>query len=293
MRKADAFAGCHPLVNFLYFALVLGFSMALLHPVTLLISLTAAAAYAVRLRGAVAVRFGLRYMLPAAIAAMLVNPIFNHRGVTILAYLPSGNPLTLESILYGLAAAILVAAVLLWFLCWNAVLTSDKFIWLFGRIIPSLSLVLALVLRFVPRFRVQLEAVRQARHGVGRDAADGKGRERVRHAAALLSALLGWSMENALETANSMRSRGYGLAGRTAYTVYRFTARDGYAAVWLCFCGLYCFVGALAGGMDWQYVPLLRGGPVTGLSVSFFAVYALLCATPLLMQIREGRVWRA
>ena len=43
----------------------------------------------------------LRVALPVLLLAALVNPAFNHAGVTILIYLPSGNPLTLESILYG------------------------------------------------------------------------------------------------------------------------------------------------------------------------------------------------
>ncbi len=44
-----------------------------------------------------------------------MNLAFNHEGATILAYLPSGNPLTLESIAYGFAAAAMLAAVVLWF----------------------------------------------------------------------------------------------------------------------------------------------------------------------------------
>ena len=36
----DTFSDCHPAVNFAYFALVLAFSMTLMHPVCLLISLT-------------------------------------------------------------------------------------------------------------------------------------------------------------------------------------------------------------------------------------------------------------
>jgi energy-coupling factor transport system permease protein len=49
---------------------------------------------------------------------------------------PLRNPLTLESIFYGLAAAVMLAAVVLWFGCYNEVMTSDKFIYLFGRVIP-------------------------------------------------------------------------------------------------------------------------------------------------------------
>ena len=92
----------------------------------------------------------------------------------ILAYLPSGNPLTLESMLYGLASAALLSATLLWFTCYNAVMTSDKFIYLFGRVIPALSLVLSMTMRFVPRFRTQLHTVAQAQKYMGRDTENGK-----------------------------------------------------------------------------------------------------------------------
>ena len=44
MRKQDAFSGYHPAVNFLYYAMVLLFSMCLMHPAYLLISLTGALA---------------------------------------------------------------------------------------------------------------------------------------------------------------------------------------------------------------------------------------------------------
>ena len=93
------------------------------------------------------------------VVAALVNPAFNHEGATILTYLPSGNPLTLESILYGAAAAAMLAAVVTWFSCYTAVMTSDKFVYLFGRIIPALSLVLSMTLRFVPKFQAQLQVV--------------------------------------------------------------------------------------------------------------------------------------
>lgn len=33
-------------------------------------------------------------MLPLLVITALINPAFSHQAVTILAYLPSGNPLT-------------------------------------------------------------------------------------------------------------------------------------------------------------------------------------------------------
>ena len=47
----DTFSDCHPAVNFLYFALVLAFSMTLMHPACLLISLAGACCYVTRLCG--------------------------------------------------------------------------------------------------------------------------------------------------------------------------------------------------------------------------------------------------
>ena len=50
MRNKDAFSGYHPVINFLYYALVLLFSMCLMHPVYLAVSLTGALAYDIHLR---------------------------------------------------------------------------------------------------------------------------------------------------------------------------------------------------------------------------------------------------
>ena len=130
MKHRDAFDRCHPAINFLYFALVLVFTMVFLHPVSLGISLGTALAYAVRLKGGQAMKGGMKILVPMMLLAAILNPAFNHEGVTILTYLPSGNPLTLESILRGLAAAVMLAAGITWFQCYSAVLTSDKFVYL-------------------------------------------------------------------------------------------------------------------------------------------------------------------
>ena len=243
----DAFSRYHPLVNFLFFALVLAYSMVLMHPVCLAVSLTGALVYAGELGGRRALAGHLKFALPVLLLAAIVNPAFNHAGVTILTYLPSGNPLTLESILYGLAAGAMLCAVVLWFVCFNAVITSDKFVYLFGRVIPALSLVLSMTLRFVPLFRRQLEVVRQAQFCIGRDASCGSVWQRVRRAVTIFSIMVTWALENAIETADSMKSRGYGLRGRTAFSIYRMEARDRYALAWLGFCGLYLLCGCHEG----------------------------------------------
>jgi len=112
MQNRDAFAGYHPFINFLYFSLVLIFTMFFLHPVCLVVSLLSAVTYSVYLGGRKAVRFSLRFILPMMLLAAVINPAFNHEGATILAYLPSDNPLTFESIFYGFAAAVMLGSLL-------------------------------------------------------------------------------------------------------------------------------------------------------------------------------------
>ena len=137
MNRRDAFSDCHPAVNFLYYALVLVLSMSLMQPVCLAISLLCASWYLLRLQGWDALWQKLRWLLPVMALAAVMNPAFTHQGMTILTYLPSGNPLTLESMLYGVAAAVMLASVVLWFSSYNEVMTSDKFVYLFGRVIPA------------------------------------------------------------------------------------------------------------------------------------------------------------
>lgn len=266
--------------------------MFFMHPASLLISLCGAVVYSLYLNGRKALRFQLMFMLPMLLMAAFVNPAFQHEGATILTYLPSGNPLTLESIVYGLAAAVMLVSVVIWFSCYNAVMTSDKFVYLFGRVIPALSLVLSMTLRFVPKFKAQLAVVSDAQRCIGRDVANGTVLQRVKNAITIMSIMITWALENAIETADSMKSRGYGLPGRTAFSIYRFDERDRMALLWLGFCGLYILAGWAAGGLFWSYYPVLRGVAPGAFPVSFQLVYLGLCFTPVIIDVYEDIKWR-
>ncbi|MBQ1501098.1 MAG: energy-coupling factor transporter transmembrane protein EcfT [Firmicutes bacterium] len=291
MIGKDAFSAYHPLVNMTWFLAVMVFSMIFMHPICLAVSLICSFAYMIKLNGRRGVRFILVFMLPLLLLTVVLNPAFNHKGATIITYLPSGNPLTLESIVFGIAAAVMLIALICWFACYNAVMTSDKFIYLFGRVIPGLSLVLSMTLRFVPRFKAQLKAISAARTSLEGDLTKGSLLKRARRGMTLLSALLTWALENAVDTADSMRARGYGLPGRTAFSIYRFDGRDGAAMAFILCCIGYIIAGAATGQFAYSYYPLLQFAEVNAYSVSVFAVYAALALLPLMIDIREDRKW--
>ena len=200
MNHNDAFSRCHPLVNFLYFALVLLGAMVLRHPVCQVLSLIGAIACFCCLGGEKPGGFRLWYALALVVLTAAVNPAFSHEGRTILRYLPSGNPLTLESVLYGLGAGLTLCTALIWFSDYTRVMTSDKFVYLFGRIVPALSLVLSMTLRFVPRFSAQARRVSRAQAAVGNDMHAGSPVHRVRCALMVFSILVTWSLERTRST---------------------------------------------------------------------------------------------
>lgn len=289
----DAFSGYHPGVNFLYFGFVFGFSMVFMHPVCLLISLTCALIYSIELKGNKAIRFNFLFLLPIMVITAFINPVFNHEGATIITYLPTGNPLTLESILYGLAASTMLGTIFTWFTCYNEIMTSDKFVYIFGRIIPSLSLILSMALRFVPKFKVQIEVVSEAQRSIGRDVSSGGVFERIGHGITILSIMITWALENSIETADSMKSRGYGLPGRTAFSIYRFDKRDKKAMLAISLLGGYILLGGFMGGLKWRYFPTMKGEIFSFFSLSLWIAYLILYLVPIIVNRQEERQWKA
>ena len=289
----NEFKTYHPIVNFTYFVFVIGFSCFFMHPVCLCISLISGFTYSVMLKGKKAIKTNLIYMLPMLLLMALINPAFNHEGVTIIDYLPSKNPLTLESIVYGLCAATMIVSVICHFSCYNEIMTSDKFIYLFGKIIPAMSLIISMTLRFVPKFSAQLKVVANAQKCMGRDINSGSIIKRAKNGLSILSIMTTWSLENAIETADSMKSRGYGLPGRTAFSIFTFDKRDKKAIIYILLLGIYTLVGNLMGGMYFSFFPSMKAAEFSAFNVSVFLAYLLLCICPIIIEIWEVRKWKA
>ena len=286
----DSFSRLHPIVGIVYFAAVISFSMFLMNPVCLAVSLSCAVANAVQLNGRKTVLFGLKFILPTAVLVMLINPIVNHAGVTMLTYLPWDNPLTLESVVYGIASAVMLSSVVFWFSSFNKVMTGDKLVYLFGKIAPALGLLLSMAFRFVPRFSAQFREVRTARKLLGR----GKSGfiEKIKDAVRVISVMLSHSLEDSIETADSMKARGYGLKGRTAYSNYSFTKRDAIALLLICISTASLIVLRVFGTAKYRYFPSVKG-ELTGIdSVIFFTLYFLLMIMPFVINIWEGIRWK-
>lgn len=288
----NEFKNFHPIINFIYFMSVIGMGMFLMHPVYILAGIVCSFAYSTILNGKKAVKFNLFILLPAIITAAVFNGMFNHEGATILTYLPGDNPLTLESLIYGMTAGSIIALAVCWFSCFNKIMTSDKFTYLFGKILPSASLVLSMILRFVPRFKVHLKTIINAQKCIGRDMKSGSIIQRAKNGIKILSIMITWALENAIDTADSMKSRGYGLAGRTAFSIFVFDKRDALALAYIMAMLIYAILGKIYGVMEFVYYPYISATDLTPYGISVFVAYIMLCLTPVIIEVKEGIAWK-
>jgi Cobalt transport protein. len=289
--EKDIVSTYHPIIEFAYFVCMIVFSVIFLHPLMLAASFAGAFAYAVFLDGKKTVKLWAKWLLPLTAAVTVINPLFNHYGETILGYF-RGNPITEESIIYGVISGVMFSTVILWCRCYNAVMSSDKFMYIFGRVTPHLSLVFSMVLRFIPKFRRQIAVVSKAQECIGREASSGSIVKRARRGMKILSIMTTWALEDAVGTSDSMRSRGYGLGGRTAYSIYRFDTRDAVIAAVMFAAAAAVIAGGVLGINTLTYYPAVKYAEISASTAPVYAAYVLLCFGPVILNGREAVKWR-
>ena len=258
--------------------------MVFLHPVCLLISIIGAMGYTIILFGGKKAAKGFAGVSVLMLLTALINPTFSHQGVTELAMLPGGNMLTLESILFGVGAAFMLGSTLLWFRASGEILTADKIVYLFGRTLPFLGLLLSMILGFIPKIKRKYSQISLSR---GSDINDNSPLiDKIKHGISKLSVLVTWMLEDSVEISKSMRGRGYGLQKRTNYSIYRFTKRDRRMLGFMLPAAGYVIAGGLKGALSWYYYPVTGGALKEPYTISVFVVYFLLCIEPTVCGLR-------
>lgn len=278
------FEKCHPAVNFIYFTTVIAGMIVFQHPIFLLISFVCAFMYSIKRNGWKAVVFNA-VLLPLVAAFALYYSSYNHFGVTVLQQNMIGNNITLESLVYGFVLGLVIAGVLIWFSCVYSVFTTDKVVYLFGKVSPRLSLFLAIILRMVPRIKKEAKRINTAQQGIGRGANQGNLWQRIRNCIRIFSMLITWTIDSLTTASESMRSRGSTLRGRKAFSIYRFDNRDRAYVVGNFACLTVIFMAVMLKQTDIIYDPRIIMTPVTTMSYVFYTGYAVFCLMPLGLEL--------
>lgn len=288
--KNGYFGQFHPIAALAYFISLIVVTMFVTNPVLLAVSLLGGILFCAILHNRRAFLSDMAFYLPLFVLISLTNPLFSHNGVTPLFFL-NGNPVTLEAILYGTDVAAMLVAVIVWCKCWNEIMTSDKILYLFGKVIPKLSLVLSMSLRFLPLFKKKWVEIKQAQTAMGYYAQKGFV-NKLQSSARIFSALVTWALENAVDTGASMKARGYGLRGRSHFALFRFRRSDAVLLVTGLLLTVATIVGLACGELKFLFYPKISQFSWTVISVICCICFAFLSLIPFTLECTEALRWK-
>ncbi len=283
------FAGYHPAVLFIYYVLVLVFAMFTVHPVVLFLMLLGGILLFAVLSPLRVLARNLLYYLFFFLLLAVTNPLFSHNGETILFFM-NDNPITMEAFVYGAALSIMIVGVMFWCKNYNLIMTSDKFIYLFGKAIPRLSLVLSLALRFIPLFKAQIHKINQTQKVMGLYSTDSR-TDRLMSGMRVFNSILSWAIENSLETADAMKARGYGLPGRTNFSLFKFRRRDGILMGAIVVLTAVIWAGYFLLPLEFAFYPVVDHIQNTSQAVLIYVVVLVYMILPALLEIKEKLRW--
>lgn len=285
--KSVLFERYNPIVPTLYYISVVLIVSLNLHPFTLIASLVGAVCC-----GVLACRKDiLKYAIggiPFVLIVAIINVATNHRGETILFYLNS-NPITLQSIVYGLVLGTLYLTIILWCLSMSRVLTSDRLLVVTGYFSPEVSLVISMAMRFIPKYKAKLNEIFYAQKCMGNGLDTANILKKVTISVNCISILITWALENALETADSMKCRGFGSNPyRTAYHPIRFKRLDVILLVAIVL--LDVVIISTYSSVKYSYDTHIYVSMNPKVYI-FTIAYGILCILPTILTIKEFQKW--
>lgn len=216
----------HPYVSFLFFFCTVALTVAVKHPVYLACSLAAAFLMNLLLKNWRGLR-SFALLIPFFLILSCFNPLVSHWGNTVLFNLAGDatKPVTLEAVCYGLNNALMLVTVVLWFLAFSRVITSEKLTFMFAPLFPAVAIMLVMIFRMIPFYRRRAVDISEGRQGLGLEKGSSLS-DRLREKMHVLSAVTSSTLEDGRITADSMSARYWGRGKRTAFLSYRFSAAD-------------------------------------------------------------------
>lgn len=284
----SGFASLHPALSFAYFVLLVIYAMVFMHPVYLLSILLCTVILNILLDQGESLKKNIKFYLIMAGVIIVLNPLFTGRGATILFYFRD-RPVTLEAISYGVLFALTLLGILIAFLAYNRVITPDRFLYLFSSIAPKTTFNITVILRFIPLMKRRLQEITAVQQAIG--GYTGKTKvQKAKEGMETLNILVSWSLESSLQTAASMRARGYETPGkRSSAVVYRLDKRDLFWLSFMSFTAVLSLVGLYFGYGQFEVYPRLD--KLFPVFTWHYIVTLLFLAFPIYIESRELIQW--
>ncbi|WML44204.1 energy-coupling factor transporter transmembrane component T [Neobacillus sp. PS3-40] len=289
---SNRFERFHPLVSFMFYAGSLSLLILMLHPIFLLIGFVVILAinyHDDRLSG---LRRWVIFIMTTGLLIIFFNPLFNERGRHTLFEIGQ-HRFTVEAVTYGGMSAFSIMGVMALFVSYNEVMTPNKLLFLFSKFMPQFAILLMLTLRFIPLMRRRLAEISAIQMSKGISVRNGKWKSRVKAGMQYVQVLLTYSLEEAIQTADSMKARGYGRGKqRSSYEYFRFQKKDGIALLYLVVLFVLILIGRFLGYGLLNVYPLMESWRFTSMDTACLITYLLFLCFPLLVEMGGMNRWR-
>jgi energy-coupling factor transport system permease protein len=150
-----------------------------------------------------------------SVSIVVINVLFNHRGRYIFGYI-FDRPLTLEALLYGVTSALMIICIILLFQAVSSSITTREFLFLFGNKMPEAGLLISMTCGFFQMLTTRGQDIQQALKMKDIEIAKGTLRERSAAGIQILHVLIALTLENALITVMSMKTKAFGMETRSS-----------------------------------------------------------------------------
>lgn len=284
------FSSVHPGVCFTYYTVIIVFAMTLNHPAYLTPMLMALIIWLLMREKVRSLSGSWQYYLLTGIAVLIINPLINHRGERILFFLGK-KAVTFEAVVYGFAMMLSLLTILVAFICFRQAVDNHKFLYLFSSILPKTAFLIMMSIGFVPLLAARMKQISIVQKTREIDMTEGTVVKRAKDGMKILKILISWSLEGALQTADSMKGRGYGIAKRSSYMQYRINSRD-----WLIMTSVTTLSTITAIGLFFGYGKLVIFPSLESISMDLtgiilYSAFCLLLIIPIIVEGREILIW--
>ncbi|SES66234.1 energy-coupling factor transport system permease protein [Oceanobacillus limi] len=285
------FRSFHPILLLLYYIFVITSFMLYQHPFFLLAGICLVLMINLILDGGEQLKKWMWMLIGMSSLILILTPLFNRRGNHILFYLFE-NQVTLESIIQGIMIAATLVGILATFLTFNLILTADKFLFLFARGFPQWAILIMISMRFVPLLIRRLKDIEQVQQLKGLSIKQGSVKRRAHNGMLFIQILLTSSLEESIQTADSIAARGYGLRKRSKYHPYTMKGTD-----WTVLTAMIVLFSLLVFGW-WLgdgvllLQPILESVWLSGREWFYFSIWLALIGIPMVTEGKEVLKWK-
>lgn len=276
----DKFSNFNPKVCFLFFVCAVLLILLNFNPIFLGVSLVAGVIYNSMLKGKRAFKTFFAFLLPFTLLIGIFNMVFTSYGIDILFSIKDKN-FTAEGLAYGLCQGIMFSSVIVWLSSYSCVMSSDKFMSVFSKLAPNLTLVLTMTLSFIPRLNKNAREINDARLNIN------TGQSKLKKSLDNFSSLVSMTLEESIEVSDTMRARNFN-SSRKPYSKYKFCVNDAAVLIIIFALSISCIVLNCLDKAEFIFDPEIK---ILSFSPIFFILYTLYMFLPAIINISEDIKW--